>query len=154
MLTLLGSLLGFVGSFIPELFKYFRDKSDQSHELAILDRQVDMMKLRHSQNIEDLQMIGETEALKILYKYPQKMDVRWVDALSGSVRPLITYAFFVLYLSMKGVQIYGLWKSLPVEGWENLLMKIWHEEDQVLFATVMSFWFGQRALMRKLKRGH
>jgi hypothetical protein len=152
MLTLLASLLGFVGSLVPEVFKYFRDRSDQSHELAILDRQVEMMKLRHTQNLEELQMIGETEALKVLYKYPHKMGIRWVDALSGSVRPLITYAFFLLYLGMKAVQIYGLWQWLTLAGWDQLLNKIWHEEDQILFATVVSFWFGQRALIRKLKK--
>ena len=152
MLTLLGSVLGFVGSLVPEIFKYFRDRSDQSHELAILDRQVDMMKLRHTQNLEELQVIGETEAMKVLYKYPHKMGVRWVDALSGSVRPLITYAFFLLYLCMKVVQIVGLWIGLSAPGWEQLLNKIWHEEDQILFATVVSFWFGQRALMRKMKK--
>ena len=117
MLTLLGSLLGFVGSLVPEIFKYIRDCSDQSHELKILDRQVDMMKLRHAHNLEDLQMVGQTEALKVLYKYPPKMGVRWVDALSGSVRPVITYAFFGLYLGLKGVQIYGLWHWLALAGW-------------------------------------
>lgn len=152
MLTLLGSILGFVGSLVPEIFKYVRDRSDQSHELAILDRQVDMMKLRHAQNLEELQVIGETEAMKVLYKYPHKMGVAWVDALSGSVRPLITYAFFLLYLGMKVVQICGLWKGLDGGTWDHLLSKIWHEEDQVLFATVVSFWFGQRALIRKMKK--
>lgn len=152
MLTLLGSLLGFVGSLVPEIFKYVRDRSDQSHELAILDRQVDMMKLRHAQNLEELEMIGETEAMKVLYKYPPKMGVRWVDALSGSVRPVITYAFFLLYIGLKIVQIYGLWKGLSLKGWEFLVEKIWHEEDQILFAAVVSFWFGQRALIRKLKK--
>ncbi|MFN7662579.1 MAG: hypothetical protein ACK5PQ_02510 [Alphaproteobacteria bacterium] len=152
MLTLLGSVLGFVGSLVPEIFKYVRDRSDQSHELAILDRQVDMMKLRHAHNLEELQMIGETEAMKVLYKYPHKMGITWVDALSGSVRPLITYAFFMLYVGMKGVQLYGLWKGLNSTGWDHLLHKIWHEEDQVLFATVVSFWFGQRALIRKMKK--
>lgn len=152
MVTLLGSLLGFMGSFIPEIFKYVRDRSDQSHELAILDRQVDMMKLRHAQNLEELQMIGETEALKVLYKYPYKIGVRWVDALSGSVRPVITYAFFGLYLGMKVVQIYGLWQGLSRGGWPQLVSTIWQEEDQVLFAAVVSFWFGQRALIRKMKK--
>ncbi len=152
MLTLLGSLLGFVGSLVPEVFKMVRDRTDQAHELAILDRQIDMMKTKHKLTLEELNAIGETEAVKVLYKYPQKMGILWVDALSGSVRPLITYAFFILYVALKGVQIYGLWCALPAMGWDHLLMKIWQEEDQILFATVMSFWFGQRALMRRLRK--
>ena len=152
MLVLIGSILGFVGSLVPEVFKFLRDRSDQGHELSILDRQVDFMKLKHKLTLEELQSVGETQAMKILYKYPHKMGIPWVDALSGSVRPLITYAFFVLYVALKGVQMYGLWHAFHSTGWEIVLGKIWSEEDQVLFATVMSFWFGQRALMRRLKK--
>lgn len=36
MLTLLGSLLGFLGSTFPEFLKLFRDSQDRKHELAIL----------------------------------------------------------------------------------------------------------------------
>lgn len=152
MLVLIGSLLGFVGSLVPEVFKFLRDRSDQAHELSILDRQVDLMKLKHKLTLEELQAVGETQAAKILYKYPYKMGILWVDALSGSVRPLITYAFFVLYMALKAVQIYGLWCTFQSTGWEAVLGVIWGEEDQVLFATVISFWFGQRALMRRLKK--
>lgn len=38
MLTLLGSLLGFLNSTFPEFLKLFRDSQDRKHELAILDR--------------------------------------------------------------------------------------------------------------------
>lgn len=152
MLVLIGSLLGFVGSLVPEVFKFLRDRSDQAHELSILDRQVDLMKLKHKLTLEELQAVGENQAMKILYQYPQKMGIPWVDALSGSVRPLITYAFFILYMGLKVVQIYGLWCTFQHTGWEMILGTIWGEEDQVLFATVISFWFGQRALMRRLKK--
>ena len=38
MLTLLGSLLGFLSSAFPDFLKLWRYHSDRKHELAILDR--------------------------------------------------------------------------------------------------------------------
>jgi uncharacterized Tic20 family protein len=40
MLTLLGSLLGFITSAFPQLLGLIRDWQDRKHELAILDRQM------------------------------------------------------------------------------------------------------------------
>ncbi|WP_019223831.1 hypothetical protein [Bartonella rattaustraliani] len=41
MLTLLGSLLGFLSSAFPDLLKIWRDKEDRKHELAILQLQME-----------------------------------------------------------------------------------------------------------------
>ena len=40
MITLLSSLLGFVGAAFPDFLKLFRDKADRIDELAILDKQI------------------------------------------------------------------------------------------------------------------
>lgn len=48
MLTLLGSLLGFISSTFPDLLNIWKDRADRSHELAILDRQMEAQKLNHS----------------------------------------------------------------------------------------------------------
>ena len=37
MLTLLGSLLGFATSAIPDIMSLFRERADRKHELAVLD---------------------------------------------------------------------------------------------------------------------
>ncbi len=75
----------------------------------------------------------------------------WVDALRASVRPIITYAFFLLFASVKGSALYVL---IVVEGilLAEALPRIWDPETQALFAAAMSFWFGQRALS-KLRQG-
>ncbi len=52
MLTLLGSLLGFISSAFPDLLKIWQDKQDRKHELEILDRQMEQMRLDHSQRLE------------------------------------------------------------------------------------------------------
>jgi hypothetical protein len=149
MLTLLGSLLGFLGSFAPEILKFFTAKADRSHELQILDRQMEMMKLRHHHWTEEIRAMGEMEVTRQLYAYPKRSGIRWIDVLSGTVRPLVTYAFLMLYL---GVKIVHLWEMVcegHIQTWGTLLAQGWHEEDQALFAAVISFWFGQRSLIRR-----
>jgi hypothetical protein len=64
---------------------------------------------------------------------------------------MITYAFFLLFAAAKGA---GLYMLIAVEGLilVEALPQIWDPETQALFAAVMSFWFGQRALT-KLRQG-
>lgn len=38
MITLLGSLLGFLSAILPEAMRIWHDKMDKDHELSILDR--------------------------------------------------------------------------------------------------------------------
>lgn len=52
MLTLLGSLLGFISSAFPDLLKILQDKQDRAHELQILDRQMEQMRFGHNQRLE------------------------------------------------------------------------------------------------------
>lgn len=146
MLTLLGSLLGFISSLLPDVLKLWRDRDDKAHELAILDRQMQLQQVLHSQRLEEIRIQGQVVESTALYKHARFTGVKWVDALSGTVRPIITYAFFLLYMGVKIAQIYLLLTDSYDLRWSEVLIGIWHAEDQALFAAVMSFWFGQRAL--------
>jgi len=151
MLTLLGSLLGFVTSAFPDLLGLFRDRQDRKHELAILDRQMEQMTRGHRQRLEEIEVRADIAESKALYRHDKPVGVAWVDALRASVRPVITYAFFLLFASVKGSALYVL---IAVEGLllAEALPRIWDPETQALFAAVMSFRFGQRAL-NKLREG-
>ncbi len=148
MLTLLGSLLGFVSSAFPDLLSLWRDHQDRKHELAILDRQMEQMKLGHSQRLEEIAVEADIAESQALYKHDsQPSGVKWVDGLRASVRPVITYAFFMLFTVVKVSTLYVL---MAEEGLSFVvaLPQVWDPETQALFAAVMSFWFGQRALAK------
>ena len=147
MLTLLGSLLGFVTSAFPDLLGLFRDRQDRMHELAILDRQMEQARLGHQQRLEEIEVQADIAESKALYKHDQPVGVAWVDTLRASVRPIITYAFFGLFASVKGS---GLYVLVTVEGllFAEALPQIWDPETQALFAAVMSFWFGSRTFTK------
>ena len=147
MLTLLGSLLGFVSSAFPDVLKLWRDRADRKHELAILDRQMDVQRQGHTQRLEEIQVQADITESKALYRHAsQPSGVKWVEALQASVRPVITYAFFILFATVKTATLF---KCLDRGvGLTDGLMTVWDAETQALFAAVMSFWFGQRALAK------
>ncbi|EKD97549.1 MAG: hypothetical protein ACD_23C00871G0003 [uncultured bacterium] len=152
MLTLLGSLLGFLSSTFPEFLKLFRDSQDRKHELAILDRQMEQQRLGHTQRLEEIQIAADIAESQALYSYANHpMGTPWVEALQASVRPVITYAFFLVFAVVK---VSTLVIALQIDGitLTAALQASWDEETQALFAAVMSFWFGSRQIS-KMRRG-
>jgi hypothetical protein len=136
--TLLASLLGFASSFLPKLLDVWErnkeSKSDRAHELAIMDRQMGQIARGHTQRLEEIAVQGRVDNSLALYKHDSSLKGSlWVENLRASVRPVITYAFFVLFAAIK---VYpGMWLT-------------WDANTQVLFAAVVSFWFGDRAVSK------
>ena len=145
MITLFGSLIGFLGAIFPEFLKLFRDHQDKKHELRLLEMQMEQQRLGHAQRLEEVAIGADIAESQALYK-TYHAGVAWVDALNGSVRPVLAYAFFFLYAATKIMQ-YSL---LDADSAMTLAI-LWNVEDQAIFAGIMSFYFGQRA-MAKLRR--
>ncbi len=154
MMTLLGSLLGFIGATFPDLLKLFRDTQDRKHELKILEMQMEQQRQGHTQRLEEITVQGNMQAdiaeSQALYKtYSTGID--WVDALNGTVRPVIAYCFFILYATVKILAYIALPDSTTASI-SIIYGTLWTEEDAAIFAGIISFYFGQRA-MNKLRGG-
>lgn len=149
MLTLLGSLLGFISSTFPDLLKFWQDKQDRKHELQILDRQMEQMRLGHTQRLDEIAINADVSQSLALYKHDSlPSGVTWVDGLRASVRPMITYGFFILFAWVKLSAVVLLMN----QGGLNIneaLIQIWDGETQALFAGILSFWFGSRSLAKR-----
>lgn len=138
MMTLLASLIGFLSSFFPALLKLWQDKSDKKHELAILQLQMQSAQGDRDLRREEIGVYADVAESQALYQ-TYNTGVTWVDALNGTVRPVITYAFFLLYASTK-------WMHFSAD----MPWLIWNQEDQAIFAGIISFYFGQRAMNKRL----
>ena len=68
-----------------------------------------------------------------------------MDALNASVRPVLAYAFFMLYSYAKYMQYQYLVTMLTPD---DLIDLLWSIEDQAIFASVIGFYFGQRAFAK------
>jgi len=149
MLTLLGSLLGFISSTFPDLLKLWQDKQDRKHELQILDRQMEQMRLGHNQRLDEIAINADVSQSLALYKHDsQPSGVTWVDGLRASVRPVITYGFFILFAWVKLSAVVLLMNQGGLSINEALI-QIWGAETQALFAGILSFWFGSRSLAKR-----
>ncbi len=144
MIALLGSLLGFVGSLVPELFKFWNDKADKAHELAIMQLQLQSAQADRDVHLEEIRTTADTAESVALYQ-TYRTGVTWVDAYNGTVRPTITYAFFLLYALVKLLTFQAIGEHAPLSIYLDIL---WRQEDQAIFAGIISFYFGQRALAK------
>jgi hypothetical protein len=144
MMTFFGALLGFISSLFPEVSKHLQDRRDKAHELRILELQMQRAASASSERLEEIDAGYDAATSNALYS-TWKTDIGWVDALNGTVRPVIAYAFFILYASIKVMQFSMLDMSAPLP-W--LAKELWNEEDQIIFASIISFYFGSRAMRR------
>jgi len=147
MLTILASLLGFFTSAIPDVLAFFKQKQDHKQELDIMDKQLQAKRESAGQKLQQINVQADIEETRTIYK-TYNTGVKWVDAYNGTVRPTIAYAFFILYAVVKGLIYVSLPDSVPIEDIKTIL---WTQEDAAIFAGIISFYFGQRA-MAKLRR--
>jgi|TARA_R110001583_G_scaffold56009_1_gene169710 hypothetical protein len=149
MLSLLGTLLGFGTSFLPKVMDYFQDRSDKKHELMVMEVQIKQQKELAIQKLEMVNVEADVREIEALQKSMQPTGVKWVDGLRGSVRPVITYAFFLLFCFVE-VSAYLALTASGVSGLDAV-NAVWDEDTKALFAAVIAFWFGGRAVARGRK---
>jgi len=145
MLAIIGSLVGFFSSFVPEIFNFLKDKKDKEHELKLINLQIEALKIGNTTRLEEVQIRANAEESKYLYHHANHHGkAKWVDALSSSVRPVITYTFFLLYATFKITDFMMIGSMAP----------IWTDEDQGIFCAVIGFWFGARAFSKARLNGN
>lgn len=144
MITLFAAATGFLSSVFPDMLALFRDHQDRKHELTILQMQMKQQRQGHNQKLEEINVQADIAESRALYK-TYYSGVQWVDALNGTVRPVLAYAFFLLYLIIKCMQFSLVDFANPLPWQFNAL---WDVEDQAIFAGIIAFYFGQRAMSK------
>ena len=152
--TLLGGLLGGAFRLAPEILKWLDRKGERGHELAMQDKALEFEKLRGAQRMSEIGAgadaawnVGAIETLREAVRTQgEKTGVRWADALSSSVRPVITYWFMALYCAAKTATVAAA--VTGGAGWGVAILYAWTEADQALWAGVLNFWFLGRVFDR------
>ncbi len=152
--TLLGGLLGGAFRLAPEILKWLDRKGERGHELAMQDKALEFEKIRGAQRMSEIGAgadaawnVGAIETLReAVRSQGEKTGVRWVDALSSSVRPVITYWFMTLYCAAMTATVAAA--VTGGAGWGVAILYAWTEADQALWAGVLNFWFLGRVFDR------
>ena len=147
MISIIGSLLGFVSGVVPEVVGYFRKKQDHKFELELYEAKAKYAEVLSENKLQELDLKAEIQELKSLYKHDAslKTESNFISSLRASVRPVITYFFFFTFIGEEVSVIFHLVDPLVID-------KIWNNNTQGLFAAVLSFWFGSRGMSKVMKK--
>jgi hypothetical protein len=147
MISLIGSLLGFASGVVPEIVGYFRKQQDHEFELELYAAKAKYAEALTANKLKELDLKAEIQELKSLYEHDQtlKTSSTFISALRASVRPVITYFFFFTFVGVELSVIFNLVDP-------SLIDKIWSDNTAGLFAAVLSFWFGSRAMSKVMRK--
>jgi hypothetical protein len=156
--TLLGGLLGGVSRLAPEVLKWLDRKAERGHELAMQDKALEFETLRGASRMSELGAqsdaawnTGAMDAFKeAVIAQARPSGVAWVDALSSTVRPVITYLLVSLYCAVKVSTFIGAVQTGT--GFGAALILAWTQADQALLSGVVNFWFMSRVWERSHAR--
>lgn len=156
MIELIGLALGGIFRLIPEFLKLRTQKVDQAHELRMTQLQLEIDKARATQQLDlvhaqagVVSAAGEMQAwADAIANQGKPTGVPWIDGLSASVRPVLTYWWLmVLYTACKAITIYLAVESQ--QGLAEIAAQIYTEFDRAVASSMMSFWFVDRSLRVK-----
>lgn len=144
-ISIIGAILGFIGSVIPELLKLYKDYSDKKHEKEMYQLQLQYLEKEYELRIKEAEVLAQIEMDKAIYEYAKPeikpTGFRLADTLQviGSflntiVRPVITFAVFGLWL-------YGMATDYHFSQWESNAI-----------SCILVFWFGNRSFQRAMGR--
>jgi hypothetical protein len=145
MITLLGSLLGFGTSFLPQILEFFKAKQAHKDKMEEMKLQGELAAAGVHLQMQVLDKQAEIEETKAIYNYANPSS-GFSAGLAASVRPIITYLFFALFMATKVVI---MMKVMQDGGdWMTGVDLMFDEETKALFAAIISFWFGNRSVSK------
>jgi hypothetical protein len=159
MLTLLGSLLGFAGSTVPSILDLFKEKDEKKSQMEMFKLQLeakekgvdlDIRVLKATADMEDRKADREEQQRLLQHDISLGSQGGFINSLRAFVRPFITYVFFLTFIGVKVTMVWHTW----AQGGDltQTINIIWDEETEALFAAVISFWFGSRAMPKLRKK--
>ena len=167
MLTLFSSLISFLMGGLPKILEFFQDRADKKHELALAamqtERELTLKKagleaqerIEHIQT-EQIQINAEVTNAQTAMQERQALyahDIAlgqgastWVTNMRAATRSAITYCMFAMFMFVEIFGFYYAWHT-NVE-FTVALDNLWDDETQIIWACIVSFWFGGQAFKK------
>lgn len=149
MLTILGSALGFATSIVPEILAFLKQAQKNKQDLAMLEAKAKYATHLSELKIDELNVQADITEMQGIHQMQSAANAnsKFAAALSGSVRPIIAYAFMLLFLVIKGLAAWQVYTDAGL-NWSRMMTVVWDQETQILWSAIISFYFGHRAMQK------
>jgi hypothetical protein len=161
MMTLISTLTSFLAGGLPKLLTIFQDRQDKNHELALMAAQkekelalIERGYLAQAKveeiKLEQVSLQTAMEERTALYQHDMELGKgasQWVINLRASVRPVITYGMFLLLVFVDIAGFVYAWRMGT--DFQVMLDYMWDEDTQIIWSSVIAFWFGTQAFSKK-----
>jgi hypothetical protein len=148
---LLGSVLGFGGSVVPAITDHFKTKANNKFELQKMEKMAELRAagFDHEMKMFETQAADKEHDRLIQHDISINQGSGIIAGLQKSVRPVITYCFFGLFCA---IEITLLREALNSgTSIADSLGLLWDGDTKAIFAAIISFWFGSRAIDKSRK---
>jgi hypothetical protein len=161
MMTLISTALSFLMGGLPKLLDFFQDKSDKKHELELAQLQIESQLRLQAAGLQSQERIEEihTQHLQIeassaerLALYQHDIEIgkgasQWIIDLRASVRPVVTYLFVGLLITVDIASIWWAWSTgVP---FLQAIKEVFDTDEMQILASIIAFWFGTQAFSKK-----
>ena len=160
MMTLISTLLGFASGGLPKVLDFVQDRGDKKHELALMAMQreqelalakegfVAQAKVEEIKT-DQIQMQTQAQERVAMYKHDMKIGdgaSTWVINLRASVRPIVTYLFVGLLIT---VDVAGIWYAYSTGvAFADAMNMVFSDDEMSILAAIIAFHFGGRAFSK------
>lgn len=151
MFTILSPLIGIIGSLLPSIVRIFERRQEMKYEIELTRVKLDAA-LQQSKVQLDVEGIkADVEEGKSLRSHDRSIDGgKYINTLRASIRPVITYCFFFLFVAVK---VAAAWTMIANgQSVPEMLKAVWDPETMSLFSTIIAFWFGSRVIEKMDER--
>jgi len=148
---LLGSVLGFGDSVVPAITDHFKTKANNKFELQKMEKMAELRAagFDHEMKMFETQAADKEHDRLIQHDISINQGTGFIAGLQKSVRPIITYCFFGLFCA---IEITLLREALNSgTSIADSLGLLWDGDTKAIFAAIISFWFGSRAIDKSRK---
>lgn len=151
MLALLSPLFGILGSLLPSVVRIFERKQEIKYEIELTKIKLDAAREQANLNFDIEVVKNNALERQSILDHDKSLDGgKFINALRASIRPVITYVFFFLFVAVKVSAAYVMLsngQSVP-----EMLKAVWDVETMSLFSTILAFWFGSRVMEKREQR--
>ena len=148
MLALLSPLFGIMGSLLPSIVRIFERKQEIKYEIELTKIKLDAAERQADLNFNIEVVKANAIERQSILDHDKSLDGgKYINALRASIRPVITYTFFALFVAVKVAAAYVMLstgQSVP-----EMLKAVWDVETMSLFSTIIAFWFGSRVMEKQ-----